>query len=152
MDENKIHAWGYFLNRVFIGIAAVVGAFQAPQAISNYAVNVKSQQIMNNTMSSIVKMVTNIKNENHNTIINQYKEKLQNSLDNPSELKKQISDAPEPVLRELGLKTSKEDLSISLKNANTTDEARRVLNDKIPDILLDSNGKPFVLDHSRLGQ
>ncbi|NOT77729.1 MAG: DUF1002 domain-containing protein [Bacteriovoracaceae bacterium] len=152
MNENKIRAWGYFLNRVLLGIAAIVGACKAPQAISDYAINVKTEQIINNAMSTVVKIASSIKNENHNTIVNQYKEKLQSSLNNPSEFKKEIAGIPEPVLQQLGLKTSKADLSHGLEDKKTTEDVRKFLNEKLPNLLLDAAGKPFLLDRSKPGQ
>jgi hypothetical protein len=50
MDENKIKAWGYFENRVLLGVAAIVGACKTPQAISDYAINVKTEQIVINPL------------------------------------------------------------------------------------------------------
>lgn len=152
MEENKIRAWGYFLNNVLLGIAAIIGAWNTPKAISDFAVNVKTEQIINNSMSNFVKVVSSIKNENHNTIINHYKEKLKNSLNNPTEFKKEINSIPESVLSELGLKTSKADLSNKLKDKETTTEVRKVLNEKFPDVLLDSEREPFILDESKLSQ
>lgn len=151
MDENKIRAWGYLANRILLGVAAIIGACKAPQAISDYAVNVKTEQIVSNTISSVTKIVSNIKNENTNTIINHYREKLQHSLDDPDELKKEVLAVPVHVLKELGLKTSKAELSFELKDARTPGEVKKVLNERLPDVLLDSEGKPFVLDNSKLG-
>lgn len=149
MDENKIKAWGYCESRVLLGVAAIVGACKTPQAISDYAINVKSEQIVNNTIKSVTSIIATFKNEN-NISIHNYKEKLQKSMNDPVEFKKKIESITTPVLKELGLKKTRGRFSSDLDRAKTKEDILNIVHDQLPDVLLDSEGKPFVLDESTM--
>lgn len=53
LDEGKIKAWSVFINKVLLGIAAIVAAYKAPMAISDFSVNLRTEQIVNNTLRNV---------------------------------------------------------------------------------------------------
>jgi hypothetical protein len=142
---QEVEAWGSFWKKIFFGIAAIVGAIHVPKAVSDYAVTVRVESIIQNTLSSITK-IQNTQN------INVFTTALKNSIDNPDAFKSLIQAAPYPLLYGLGLQEPKESLEAQIKGATTREELRNIVKDKFPSVLINENNQPPVSDDWYMNQ
>lgn len=138
MEEAKIKAWGYTIKSVMVGLAAIIGAYKAPEAISNYAVSVKVQSVMENTLNSVQKIVNN--NNNSNSNINYFnfakdQSTLLKAFPTPDKFKQAVENTAQDSLAKMGLTIPKAEFQQQLDKAKTKEEYKETVKKNLPAIL-----------------